>query len=67
MKLDNIQTGVLAEHKPDIVEYNVKDLKYDIKWIKEALRILICEKHEQDVSNKILSMIDIKADIGQYK
>lgn len=67
MKLDNLQTGVLAEHKPDIVEYNVKDLKYDIKWIKEALRILICEKHEQDVSNKILSMIDIKADIGQYK
>lgn len=67
MKLDNLQTGVLVEHKPDIVEYNVKDLKYDIKWIKEALRILICEKHEQDISNKILSMIDIKADIAQYK
>ena len=67
MKLDNIQTGVLAEHKPDIVEYNVKDLKYDIKWIKEALRIMIIGEHDKDISDKILSMIDIKADIGQYK
>lgn len=67
MKLDNIQTGVLAEHKPDIVEYNVKDLKYDIKWIKEALRMLIIGEHDKDISDKILSMIDIKADIGQYK
>lgn len=67
MKLDNIQTGVLAEQNPDIVEYNVKDLKYDIKWIKEALRYLICDRHEPDVSDNILSMIDIKADIAQYK
>ena len=67
MKLDNIQTGVLAEYKPDIVEYNVKDLKYDIKWIKEALRIMIIGEHDKDISDKILSMIDIKADIGQYK
>lgn len=67
MKLDNVQTGVLAEHKPDIVEYNVKDLKYDINWIKEALKILIIGEHDKDISIKLLSMIDIKADIAQYK